>query len=267
MFYWIYDIPNGLLAVLMSVVCIVYTWGGLLLLRPWIRRWLGPEPGENEFVSYFVSVYGVFYGLMLGLIAVATYQNYSDVDAKVGKEVASISALYRHLSSYPEPDRSNYQNHIRDYVRYVIDEAWPAYQQDMIPAEGMVRFTNFQQDLGAFQPKTKAEEIIHAEALRQVNAFSETRTALLQAVSTALPEELWYVVVIGAALNLALIWMFSIDRLSVHLALSGVLSLFVGLMLFFIAAMDHPFRGKLSIEPEGYHMMLNNLMQPKQPGS
>lgn len=267
MFYWIYDIPNGLLAVLMSMACIGYTWGGLLLLRPRIRKWLGPEPGENEFVSYFVSVYGVFYGLMLGLIAVATYQNYSDVDAKVGKEVASITALYRDVSSYPEPARSDYQEHIREYVRYVIEKAWSAHQQGIIPVEGMARITNFQHDLGAFQPKTKAEEIIHAETLRQVSVFTEARTALLQSVSTALPEELLYVVVICAALNLALMWMFSIDRISVHLVLSGILSLFVGLMLFFIAAMDNPFRGKLSIEPEGYHVILNNLMQPKQPGS
>ncbi|MGZ5007473.1 MAG: bestrophin-like domain [Methylobacter sp.] len=266
MFYWIYDIPNGFLAGLMCIVCIGYTWTGLLLLRPWIRKWLGPEPGENEFVSNFVSVYGVFYGLMLGLIAVATYQNYSDVDAKVGKEVASITALYRHVSSYPEPARSNYQDHIRDYVRYVIEQAWPAHQQGISPVEGMARITNFQHDLGAFQPQTRAEEIIHAETLRQFNVFTEARTAVLQTVSTALPEELWYVVVIGAALNLALIWMFSIDKLSVHLVLSGILSLFVGLMLFFIAAMDNPFRGKLSITPEAYQVILNNLMLPRHPG-
>jgi hypothetical protein len=263
MFYWIYDISNGFLAVLMCVVCVGYTWLGLLALRPLIRKWLGPEPGENEFVSYFLSAYGVFYGLMLGLIAVATYQNYSDVDSKVAKEVTSIAALYRDVSSYPEPARSSYQNHIREYVRYVIEEAWPAQQRGIIPAGGIMHVTNFQQDLFAFQPKTKAEELVHAEAIRQFNVFSEARTAGLQSISTALPEELWYVVVIGAALNLALIWMFSIDRLSVHLVLSGILSLFVGLMLFFIAAMDNPFRGKLSITPEGYQVILTKLMVPR----
>jgi len=263
MFYWIYDIPNSCLAVLMCFVCVSYSWLGLWLFRPWIRKWLGPEPGENEFISYFLSAYGVFYGLMLGLIAVATYQNYSDVDSKVAKEVASIAALYRDVSSYPEPERSNYQNHIREYVRYVIEEAWPDQQQGIIPAGGMTRVTDFQQDLFTFQPKTKADEIVHAEAIRQFNVFSEARTEGLQSVSTSLPEELWYVVVIGAALNLALIWMFSIDRLSVHLVLSGLLALFVGLMLFFIAAMDNPFRGKLSITPEAYRMILKNMMLPE----
>jgi hypothetical protein len=51
--------------------------------------------------------------------------------------------------------------------------------------------------------------------------------------------------------------MFSIDKLS------GVLSLFVGLMLFFIAAMDNSFRGRLSITPEAYQVILDHLMLTK----
>jgi hypothetical protein len=266
MFYWIYDIPNGLLAVLMCGVCIGYTWLGLLISRPWIRKWLGSGAEENEFVSYFLSAYGVFYGLMLGLIAVATYQNYSDVDGKVAREVTSIVALYRDVSSYPEPVRSNYRNHLRGYVHYVIEEAWPAQQRGIVPTGGSIRITHFQQDLFAFEPKTKGEEIVHAEAIRQFNVFIEARVAGKQSVGTALPEELWYVVVIGAALNLALIWMFVIDRVSIHLALSGILSLFVGLMLFFIAAMDNPFRGTLSISPEAYQMLLDTTMNPQVAG-
>ncbi|MCF7964670.1 MAG: DUF4239 domain-containing protein [Methylobacter tundripaludum] len=264
MFYWIYDIPNGLLAGLMCLVCLSYTWIGLLTLRPWIRKWLGSEQGgENEFVSYFLSAYGVFYGLMLGLIAVATYQNFSDVDSKVAREVTSIAALYRDVSSYPEPVRSSYQSHLRGYVHYVIDEAWPAQQRGIVPMGGSMRVTNFQKDLFAFEPKTKGEEILHAEALRQFNVFIEARVAGKQSVGASLPEELWYVVVIGAALNLALIWMFSIDRVSIHLALSGILSLFVGLMLFFIAAMDNPFRGTLSITPEAFQMLLDSTMNSR----
>lgn len=260
MLYWIYDIPNGALAALLSAVCLAYTWVGLVIFRPWIRKWLGPQPGENEFVSYFLSAFGVFYGLMLGLIAVATYQNYSDADTAVGKEATSLSALYRDVSSYPEPARSSYQKHLREYTRFVIEEAWPAQQKGFVPQGGTTRVTAFQHDLMAFQPKTKAEEIIHAETVRQFNVFIEARRARLQSVTTGLPAVLWLVVGIGAALNLALLWMFSIDRLSVHLVLTGILSAFVGLMLFFIAAMDNPFRGEVSITPEAFQNVQAALM-------
>jgi hypothetical protein len=100
--------------------------------------------------------------------------------------------------------------------------------------------------MAAFDPANRREEMLHAEALREFNSFVEARFNRLEVAGTALSPVLWWVVGIGAALNFALLWMFSIDRLSVHLVLSGMLSMFVGLMLFFIAAMDHPFRGEES---------------------
>lgn len=259
MLYWIYDIPNWQLAVLICLVCLGFTWLGLLIVRPWLRKWLGPEPGQNDFVSYFLSAYGVFYGLMLGLVAVATYQDFSDVGSDMGREATSLAALYGDVSGYPEPARSIYRNDIREYVQYVIDEAWPAQKQGVIPTGGTARIAAFQQSLLAFKPATKSEEIMHMEAIKQFNAFIEAQSARLQSVTTSLPPVLWYVVVIGAALNLALIWMFSIDRLSVHLALSGILALFVGLMLFFIAAMDNPFRGEEGITPDVYQLLQQRL--------
>jgi len=47
----------------------------------------------------------VFYGLLAGLVAVATYQNYSDVERTVSREGASLAAMYRDISSYPQPIR------------------------------------------------------------------------------------------------------------------------------------------------------------------
>ena len=260
MFYWLYDIPIGAMAALFCAVCMLFTWGGVLLLRPWILRWLGPQPGLNDFVSYFLSAYGVFYGLMLGLIAVATYQNFSNVESTVGKEATSIAALYRDLSAYPEPVRGRLQKHVHGYVDFLIDEAWPAQQQGNMHPGGTPRITALHHDLLAFEPTSRRDEIVHAETLRQFNTFLEARYQRLQSVTTALSSVLWWVVGIGAALNLSLLWFFSIEKLTAHLALSGLLSLFVGLMLFFIAAMDNPFRGEESVSTDPYKLVRQRLM-------
>lgn len=260
MFFWIYDIPKGALAVLLSATCLAYTWLGLLVFRPIVRRWLGPQPGLNDLVYYFQSALVVFYGLLLGLIAVATYQSYTDADNSVVREAASLAALYRDVSDYPQPLRANLQKHLKDYTRYVIEEAWPAQQRGIVPREGTAKDTAFQRDLFSFQPRTKAEDIMHAQTVMQFNTLVEARRVRLQNVTTGLPAVLWYVIAIGTALNLALLWMFSIDRLSVQLVLSGALSVFVGLMLFFIAAMDHPLRGTVSITPAAYINVQESLM-------
>ena len=48
----------------------------------------------------------VFYGLAVALIAVTVFQTYSDTSKVVTGEATALNALYRDVSSYPEPIRT-----------------------------------------------------------------------------------------------------------------------------------------------------------------
>ena len=61
---------------------------------------------------------------------------------------------------------------------------------------------------------------------------------------------LWWMGVWGAAWTMALLWCITHGLMWVRLVASGILAVYVGLMMFFIAAMDHPMRGELSISPD-----------------
>ena len=81
--------------------------------------------GLNKIQGDFLQYFGVIYGLLLGLLAVATYQNHTDVEKAVSSEASSLAALYRDVTAYPEPQRTDLKNLLREYTRYVIEEAWP----------------------------------------------------------------------------------------------------------------------------------------------
>ena len=260
MFFWIYDIPNWQVALLFATVFIGFTWVGLLLARPTVRRWVGPQPGVNDLISYVLSSYCVFYGLMLGLVAVGTTQNFAEIEKTVGQEAAALAGLYRDISSYPEPIRGELQSSLRDYCRYVIDKAWPDQRRGVVPEGGSEKLAAFQAKLLAFQPSSKAQEILHAETLRQFSVCMERTRLRLQSVTAGLPGILWFVVVIGAVLNIFLTWLFSIDKLIIHLFLSGILSLFISLVISLIAAMDYPFRGELSVSADPFESTYTHVM-------
>ena len=46
----------------------------------------------------------------------------------------------------------------------------------------------------------------------------------------------------------------------VHALLGGSLALFLGVVIFMIAALDHPFRGEVSIEPDAIQQVYETLM-------
>lgn len=245
-----------------AVTFVGFSWLGIFLTHRRVRRWVETQEDWNEVMGYVLSSYGVFYGIMLGLIAVGTYENFDQADQTVEREASTLATLYRDVSSYPEPAQGELQTLLKDYCRFVIDEAWPAQRQGVIARDGDDLVTDFQSELLAFEPETTGEEILHAETVEEFNAFVEARRLRLHGATTGLPSELWFVVAIGAILSIVLTWLFALERLSVHLAVAGILALFIGLAVFLIAAMDHPFRGTVSISPRDFELVLRTLMTP-----
>jgi hypothetical protein len=80
------------------------------------------------------------------------------------------------------------------------------------------------------------------------------------AVSTSIPKIMWIVVLVGALMNITLVWLFDM-RLMSHLFLGGMLSSFLGMMIFLIASMDNPFRGEVSISAEPFAQIHTRLME------
>jgi hypothetical protein len=259
MFFWIYDIPTWQLGLIFALLFVGITWIGILFLSPFLKMWLKGQEGINDLVGYALSGFGVFYGLLLGLLSVATYQNSTDVSSTVTKEAASLAALYRDVSSYPEPVRTDLTGKLRSYTEFVINQAWPAQRKGEIHPGGVKMMDDFQKVIANFEPVTKGQEILHAEALRQYNDMILLRRQRLQSIGTGIPGVMWYVVGVGAVINTLLILCFRM-RLDIHLVIGGLLSFFVGVLIFLVAAMDYPFRGEVSIGPDAFQLIYTSLM-------
>jgi hypothetical protein len=258
MFYWIYDISTPNLGALFALVFVGVTWLATIFVRPFIRPFVGSSPGTNELVGYVLSCFCVFYGLLLGLLAVAAYQNFSEVEANVANEASLLSALYRDVSCYPEPIRQELQELLRDYTKHLIEESWPLQQKGIIPKGNVARTALFHQKVASFEPQTKGQEVLQAETLRQLNRFIEIRSQRLFSVTTGIPAILWYVVIVGAVVNILLLMLFE-ARLITQIFLGGLLAFYIGAVIFVIAAMDNPFRGEVSVSPEPFKFVYEGM--------
>jgi Cache 3/Cache 2 fusion domain/Protein of unknown function (DUF4239) len=261
LFYWIYDYPSWKIGTLFAVIFVAVTWAATFVLRRFLHPWFHRDRRANEMVGFVLSSYSVFYGLLIGLIAVAAYQNFGTVNDVVTREASSLGALYRDLSAYPQPTRGRLQGDLREYTRSEIERDWPQQQRGIVPAEGTYRLQQFSDDLLSFQPADRRDEIIHAESLRQENNYMNLRRARLNSVTVGIPAVMWWVVGIGAVLTLLLVAMLDME-IHVHLILGAALSVFLGLVVFLIAAMDNPFRGEVSVTPDPFQQVYATLMQP-----
>ncbi|MES2177787.1 MAG: hypothetical protein V4550_07955 [Gemmatimonadota bacterium] len=257
--YWIYDLPDILLGALIMSVWIAVGLGGLRLVRSAVARMWGDTP-QNDVVSFFFAGLGVFYGITLGLIAIGAWEDYSDAGNQVGREAATIATLWRDVASYPEPIRTALHQELLGYTRFVIDSAWPVQSKGKLPMGDARRLTAFQDQLFAFNPASPSQTAMHAEALRAFNALVLARSLRLELVDGGLPAVVWWVVLIGGVLNVAITWLFVIRPPMAHVMLTGSLSALIGLLIFLIAAMDNPLRGEMNISPTPYQIVYERLM-------
>jgi len=235
---------------------------GLVFVRRWVLPRLHIEVHDSEFIGAMVQAVMVFYGLAVALMAVSVWQTYADVSRIVSAEATGIAALYRDVSTYPEPARSRLQTDLRDYVEYVITEAWPLQQRGQVPAGGVALIDRFQAELAGFEPASESQKLLHAETLGAYNRMIQARRLRLDAVGTGLPSVLWFVIVAGAFISLSTTFFFRVQDARLHATLVTLLATFIALVIFMILSLDRPFRGHLGLPPDPYQLIYDQLMQP-----
>ena len=91
---------------------------------------------------------------------------------------------------------------LRGYVEVeTAPGAWQAQSPKVIP-DGTKLVGELNRQLVTFRPEGRpGDEAVYSATLRSFNEFVERRRDRIQAAGTSVPPILWYIVLIGAALN------------------------------------------------------------------
>ncbi len=246
-----------------AVICggfVLATLLGLLLCRPYAKRWIHARRNANDMVGFTLASFATLYGILLGLLAVEAYQDFSTAKDTVSKNALTLTTLYQDLDGLPQGVRAALREELRDYAREALVTYW---SNDPPPpnAGASPRLRAALDKLLAFQPSSKGEEIVQAQGVQQVNALIEQRRMLIAAANDGIPTELWAVLTFGALLYMFLMCLLDMEA-HVHLVLASATALFLGSVVFLITALDNPFHGGVTISAEPIRMALATLMRP-----
>ena len=136
---WIHDLPESLLCVFIVGAFVAVALAGMFMTRGRLRKMVSDPRGHNDLVGFVLAAISVFYGLLLGLVAVGAWENHAEAESLVARESTYIAALYRDISDYPDPTKSELEGMIAEYARFVIEDEWPQQRRGVVPAEGLHR--------------------------------------------------------------------------------------------------------------------------------
>jgi hypothetical protein len=246
----LHQLPLLFGAIIVCLIFVVPTLIGSSLLQPAVGRLMRGEKDPNSVVGLLLNTFSLYYGVLLALLSIAVFENYNRAQDAVGREASSVIALNRIFSGYPEPIRISLSETLRQYVDEETGPGWTYQQRNQVSTRGTQLVDQLSRDLLNFRPNRGAgEDLIHAEALQTFNFFIEQRRLRIQAAGTSIPRVIWGVVLVGAALNVFVLWLFDLNRMT-HLILGCVLMIFVGLVVYMVGVLDQPFHGAHGLKPD-----------------
>jgi hypothetical protein len=261
---WFHQLSSAELAAIVVVVTLVVSITGLAVTSRKVRETKLHESLDNGAIAGLLAALIGIYAIAAGLTAVAVWGNTGDAAANVGREAAAINVLWHDLGGYPQPVRGETRRAIMDYTTYVIEKEWPLHRMGEAPVLQLSAMERFQANLFGFEPATEGQKVLHAQTINAYNRLLEARRFRLQAVEdTALPLELWVVVLLLGVIAISSCFLLRVDSFAMHATITILVAAPIALILYFIAVTDRPFQGGVAVSAEPYRAILEKIMIPE----
>ena len=253
--FWFYHLPTWQMGTLViSVYCAVAYMGSWL-----VDQYLKPHQ-SNNLVSDTIRSVVACYSILMGLTAVTTWNNFKDVQSTVAREAYASAEVYQACAIYHEPERSRLQSLLRTYVRIVIHEEWPAQQEGQLVEGATAVLQRLKSEHHLVRIDTKAEAFAHDVAKEKLGELSENRRLRRLAITGGLHPMMWFVAVFGSILSVSLACFYATEHKRLKHCLTAALAGMVGLMIFWVLALDRPLLGDVSVQPDRFQYVLHDVM-------
>lgn len=215
----------------------------------------------NNVISGVLSTMGILYGLLLGLVSVDNWDNFDKARNLSATEAAAISAFYRDVAIVHHPRGPALQRDVQSYLRKIIKDEFPAYNNGDVPAGSYHLLDAIHRDLVSYNPEGPVELQFYKEAVSHFNRMVEFRDLRIESVAhDGLPVVFWYAIVLGSLAIIIVSFFFHMPSYQGHLFLVNCITFFTAVMVFLILAVDNPWRGTISVSSGPYEEVLNRTL-------
>jgi hypothetical protein len=129
----------------------------------------------------------------------------------------------------------------------------------MVPAQKKVTVSR---QKGAIIPAQNGAmaQALTIELIKQLDTITKSRRTRVHLSSGIVPNMLWDVLIIGAALTIIFTFFFGAENLAAQVSMIGILAAMIFMSLLMIISFDHPFTGPVHIGPEALKDLLKRFV-------
>jgi hypothetical protein len=251
---WLGLIPTTLAVCIAVFGSAALSVGGLLAFHYTVPHKL--RSMHNDLAGFVLAIVGVIYAVLLAFIAVAVWQNYTDVDSLVQTEANLVDDLYRDTVSLPPEVAIQLRQNLFDYTETVVHKEWPRMALSMPPHQkGWRVLDSFHLTLAQLNPTDAPMLAVQTDMLETLDKLYDVRRGRFHAAAAGLPAIVWWNLLVGAAILIVFSYLFGAPRLTMHAIMVGLLGSSIGLVLMLIVLLNSPFLGRSQVSSQPFQLL------------
>jgi hypothetical protein len=251
---WFYSHPIWEVGFAVCFVTVVIPLIGLYFFHKAVDWNVREEDTSMVGLSY--ALCGGIFAVVLAFVAVGVYEAMDKTTAAAAAEANSLSNLAFDTAGMPADVGLRIRDDIDSYIDIVTKKEWPAQQAyDMKESNfepGWDKVREINTEIANWEPATAGQTAINADMVRLVNQLFGARRTRLLAAESHLPDAVWQMLVIGLLLVAVFIYLYGPHSFGIHIAVTSLTMLSIGLVFTLIIALDYPFRGNLSVSDDAF---------------
>jgi hypothetical protein len=252
---FLYDLPNPVLCVVIAGFTVAVSLAGYLLFHRVVKFSISDD--ERALALTVLPIVATIQALLLAFSAVSAWESYLTAEQSVTEEANVVTGLARDLAVFDSQESLQARVVLKAYAQSVVDEDWPLLQRGAQPEPGWDRFDAFVRALGAMSPDTPKREALMPQIWSQADKIVTFRRSRIFESQTSITGTLWLVVLAGTIVTILLTYVLPLNRFNV--AMIGALAFAIGLVFFFVVAMDLPFAGSESLDPAPFTEAIQDI--------
>ncbi|MFJ9774591.1 hypothetical protein ACIRVF_25685 [Kitasatospora sp. NPDC101157] len=217
------------------------------------KRAASGEESRDDTAEYLTMMVGVLYALVLGVALVSVWEAKDDADSNISTEAGALHQTYLLADGLPPDAAQRARSAVDTYAAYVRDTEWPLMGRgEPLGARGWTLLHEVQNAWVSFEPTTNAQQQVDQLAFAQISVAYEARHGREEAGGRGMSGVMWFGLLAGGVLTLALMFLFGIERTGTHLVLALGFTSLIAFMVVLIYALNSPFAGPLGLSPEPF---------------
>jgi hypothetical protein len=244
------------------LILLLFLFTALAMAGPYIVRRrvrLARLRGNNEVAGFKFAVIGVLYAVVLAFVVIISWERFYDAEKALVLEAGSAASIYRLSGGLDETTGAALRSTLSAYLSSVLADDWPAMALGRSSLATTRVLSDLYGHLVRYRPADLHDADLQNDLLGELDQLTRARRERLVMAEGTVPDVVWFVLFLGAALTISFTFFFGTRNLMAQSLMTGVLAATIFSAVVVVIALDRPYTGAVVVSKEPIRAVLEDF--------